>query len=144
MHVRYIRPVVLKPGVTTHLCVAKIFQCVSKIILNYLKHSTSILKDFAQGDLLIIIIRLLLSVSLFPKVITLRASLSPLTEPIECVRKISVLQKILTHKVSQHNKVENRSIRQSKHMVSQKQWTDVKCDTTLECLFLRRNPGGPS
>ncbi len=55
-----LRAVVLKPGVATHLCVAKILQCVAKIFL---------VKVFSEWDLLIGIIGLMLSVSLCPKVI---------------------------------------------------------------------------
>jgi hypothetical protein len=64
--------VVLKPGVATHLCVAKILQCVAKNITNQKQSITAdTLKVFAEGDLLIVIIGLMFSVSRCPKVITL-------------------------------------------------------------------------
>jgi len=64
--------VVLKPGVATHLCVAKILQCVAKNITNQKQSITAdTLKVFAEGDLLIVIIGLMFSASRCPKVITL-------------------------------------------------------------------------
>ncbi len=32
----WVRPVFLKPGVATHLCVAEILQCVAKLLYNIL------------------------------------------------------------------------------------------------------------
>ncbi len=79
---------VLKPGVATHLCVAKNFQCVAKIenILNYQKQSiTAItLKVFADGDFLT---ALMLSVFLCSKeiILSLDTFLSRLRGSIKCV-----------------------------------------------------------
>ena len=43
------RPVVLKPGVATHLCVAKILQCVAKIE-HYLKLSKKVNHSYHTKD----------------------------------------------------------------------------------------------
>jgi hypothetical protein len=64
------RPVVLKPGVATHLCVAKVLGCVAKRFLNlwanqkkYIAAVTA--KVFAERNFIINIIGFMLSISLF-------------------------------------------------------------------------------
>ncbi len=80
---------VLKPGVATHLCVAKILRCVAKIehFLKLSKKSiTAItLKVFADGYLLI---ALTLSIYLCTKdiIALLAAFLSNLMGSIWCIR----------------------------------------------------------
>ena len=91
---------VLKPGVATHLCVAKVLGCVAKRFLNlwanqkkYIAAVTT--KVFAERNFIINIIGFILSISLCSKMITL-SGFSKMLPVISCVEKKCELKGVAT------------------------------------------------